>query len=91
MYNFTMLVDIQYFLLFHCLCRYRDCLVPRHVFGPFFVCFARSLMPVLPRFDLQLLVALLPLREYDDLSSIACVIIIIIIIIIIICGVGLSP
>jgi hypothetical protein len=24
MYNFTMLVGIQYFLLFHCLCRYRE-------------------------------------------------------------------
>ena len=47
-------------------------LLPRHVFEPFFACFARSLMPVLPQFDLQLLVALLPLREYDDLSLIFC-------------------
>jgi hypothetical protein len=33
---------------------------------------ALLLMPVFPRFDLQLLVALLPLREYEDLSLIFC-------------------
>jgi hypothetical protein len=26
-------------------------LLPRHVFEPFFVCFARSLMPVFPQFS----------------------------------------
>jgi hypothetical protein len=30
MFDFTMLVDIQYFLLFHCLCRYRDCYCSRY-------------------------------------------------------------
>jgi hypothetical protein len=33
---------------------------------------ALLLMSVLPRFDLQLLVALLSLREHDDLSLIFC-------------------
>jgi hypothetical protein len=47
-------------------------LIPWQVFGPFVVCFPRSLMPVLPQFDLQLLVAMLPLREYDDLNLIFC-------------------
>jgi hypothetical protein len=47
-------------------------LLPRHVFEPFFVCFARSLMPFLPQVDLQLLVALLPLCEYHNLSLIFC-------------------
>jgi hypothetical protein len=47
-------------------------LIPRHVFGPIFVCFAHSLMPVLPQLDLQLLVALLPLGEYDDQFLIFC-------------------
>lgn len=28
-FNFTMPVGIQHFVLFHCLCRYRDCLVCR--------------------------------------------------------------
>jgi hypothetical protein len=45
---------------------------PRHVLEPFFVCFARSLMPGFPRFDLQPLVALLPLRDYDDLRLPFC-------------------
>lgn len=45
---------------------------PWPVFEPFFVCFSHSLMPVLPQFDLQLLVALLPLREYDDPGLIFC-------------------
>ena len=43
-------------------------LFPRHVFDLFFVCFAHLLMPVLLQFDLQLLVALLPLCDYVDLS-----------------------
>jgi hypothetical protein len=47
-------------------------LLPWHIFEPFFVCFAHSLMPVLPQFDLQLLVALLLVCEYDDLGLIFC-------------------
>jgi hypothetical protein len=47
-------------------------LFPRHVFEPLFVSVALLLMPVLPQFDLQLLVAVLPLCEYDNLSLIVC-------------------
>jgi hypothetical protein len=47
-------------------------LIPRHVLESFFVCLACSLLPGFPRFELQLLVALLPLRAYDDLRLAFC-------------------
>ncbi|GFT32829.1 hypothetical protein TNCV_5038761 [Trichonephila clavipes] len=43
-------------------------LVPQGVIEPFFVWFARSLMPVLPQFDVLLHLTLLLLDEYDDLG-----------------------
>ena len=46
--------------------------LPRNVFEPLFVYIDRSLIPVVPHFDLQLLVALLPFCEYDDQSLIVC-------------------
>lgn len=46
-------------------------LYPRLVVDPIFVFFTRSLMTVHPQLHLQFK-ALLPLREYDDLSLIFC-------------------
>ena len=43
-------------------------LLPRRVFEPFFVSFARSLMPVRPQFYLQITVDMLALGEYDGLG-----------------------
>jgi hypothetical protein len=46
-------------------------LLPRDVPEPFFVCFAHLLTHV-PQFDLQLLVAVVLLRVFDDLNVMFC-------------------